>query len=107
MACTGNLSIGPEAAASFLLFLPFVFSSVKTAPEMRPAVTPMQVEIISFLRAALAVPVPKISLYSLENAPKEEQCSLHSIALLDSLTLKQNRFFSGFPHLKAQQIFCY
>lgn len=64
---------------------------MKTVPklhEMGPAVTPIEVEIISFLRAALAVPVSKISFYSLKNTPEEEH-SHHP---------------AGFPHLKAQLI---
>lgn len=79
------------------LFFFGVCSSMQTAPklpEMRPAVTPMQVEIISFLRAALAVPDSKICLYSLKNPPEEEQCPIPctAITLLGSLTSKHNRF---------------
>lgn len=66
---------------------------MQTAPKLpgiRSAVPPMQVQIISFLRAA---PVSQISLCSLKNAPKEEQCSLH------------NHHPAGFSHAKAPQIY--
>lgn len=64
VARAGSLSTGPTTAASILLFFYFCSSSsVRTAhklPEIRSSVTPVQVEIISFLRTALSVPVSKL-----------------------------------------------
>lgn len=50
-------------------------SSIRTAhkvPEIRSSITPVQVEIICFLRVALSGPVLKVNMYFLENTSKEE-----------------------------------
>lgn len=76
MAHTGSLSARPTTAASVLLFFDFCCSSsVRTAdklPGIRSSVTPVQVEIISFLKAALSVPVSKVGIYFLKNTHKQE-----------------------------------
>lgn len=76
VACTGCLSTRPTAAASVLLFFYFCgSSSMRTAhklPEIRSSVTPVQVEIISFLRAALSVPVSRVGMYFLKNTHKDD-----------------------------------
>lgn len=66
-------------------------------PEMRPAVTHTQVEIISFLTAALALIFYfKNQFVFLEKHTKEKQCSLHSHHPAGSSHLKAQHFFFFF-----------